>query len=1508
MSIADEADPSRISSSEFHPLPSIQQCHIHDHHQQQQPTEDDSPTADPTIPPVPKPRTIKLSPCGTRKPLPPPRKPLLSSFVNIRPTQVERPPVNVIIDLNNSLWRNIQIQDMEKKVTKDESVMAILPEQPSSSKVQRPRNRRSYDSASECDIESISVQMEDLTSSEADLNPAFASGSFETDRIIGGVDKTMMRMGPEWVVPLQYSNSPIVQELAESGEERPKPPLVNHYASAVTMQVSASKTPPHRRVSLLERIVRSHPIWYLQHLGRPAATHLLKQMEPGNFIVRSSSKPGCMAISVRLPSEHEALTDHYIVQYGTRGNVIRLESSPYSFSSLPLLIEHYCLHPEELQICLCLPYAVLACQTTKELQSLALLGQDFWTSETALMRSPSRTSDMSSTQSTSFMNLDECLPRIAPTLQRSSGYRNNVPKLGKLSKPKKRSSTGRDSGVTGDMPFALQTESRRDVAGNQNDVNSSSPPMKCDRAEESPREAGHISRSERRTQSVRTKSVNPPPVSGSSSTGRRSFLKTLFFGGGGSSNSSQNRRDPINQLAHCQYFVPFEKETVRSSKSAFEIGSPSKVDDWSKKHHANQMSTFKPSYDEVVMSARVCPLPMRRERSDLCASSVMRLARHTERSPGPACTMSTAIKPLQTKVPKRQPLRPPDTACDPKTISNCIDELRRRRLQFTNEKAAEQPSQISSPQISLRQRNNWDSNQQNGDEVPRYTSRASQRDHRMSVPNLSPEPSSVVIQSAKALREKLGRNGDGELSTINEGLITPVIRRKQFNQPSTLTFNVNNDAVHPNSPSAKRASHTDSPSTLVSRGREALEALFAHQQNTSPPNPAPEGLARRFNSERGVRGGREKGSSTTAASKRGSCFFPNKVGLTNWSAINSELKSKQKIAKVRPTLQARVPPSIMTVDAISTKNSEYAQLSEFTSPDGPKPDIKREDDTVSVAGTVFNEPWDSNVWENLLDLASHGDEGISPRSRRLSDTIQEEDSESDRTPAGSTRMHESEDESDDDMWVSMTASSRRVLPSDRVTCKAWENDDISNYGTIDSHLDESYTTGTLRKADRRARTPPHSMHSLPRAVSRYSHQIGSLDDLPLSLPALSPNLNSGRKTSQAESSAAIQTYVERLAEDESTVFGATLKRFIECTVQSEEADPNVVVRNVRQFINGIKNYLVKHGEGDLHGLIDQESSHLNANQILNIDAILEAVLHKLLLKRVKPHLYHVMVKEHSRAGGLQALSSNIAYVKTLSLAELGFADADQLVTPSASVMEQIKNCLRKMQHHYSPLKKLENLLRAISIVLALQTKDDEKESQKIMAADDLVRWLLYILARSSTVGCEVEAWYMWELLPQQMITKGDAAYYLTALFSAIHILKSIDAIKKLAERDEDMVASMDLSRQFCSPSPSCPSDAFVKVAIPDEVAGCIRYATFPGVPQMTTGKLCRVIAHQQGITNPEDHGLYLIVNGYESCLLPHECPDAIRDNLRGTGKPHLFAYKRHDAKIGWPRQVMSTPG
>lgn len=49
-----------------------------------------------------------------------------------------------------------------------------------------------------------------------------------------------------------------------------------------------------------------------------------------------------MALSVRLPNTNGgADIDHYIIETCSN-NYIRLERSPMSFKSLPLLLEHYC--------------------------------------------------------------------------------------------------------------------------------------------------------------------------------------------------------------------------------------------------------------------------------------------------------------------------------------------------------------------------------------------------------------------------------------------------------------------------------------------------------------------------------------------------------------------------------------------------------------------------------------------------------------------------------------------------------------------------------------------------------------------------------------------------------------------------------------------------------------------------------------------------------------------------------------------------------------------------------------------------------------------------------------------------------------------------------------------------------------------------------------------------------------------------------------------------------------
>lgn len=51
--------------------------------------------------------------------------------------------------------------------------------------------------------------------------------------------------------------------------------------SDVSASLSAFSSPLRKNVTLLERIVKTHPIWYLPHFGRAAADHLLRPMEPG---------------------------------------------------------------------------------------------------------------------------------------------------------------------------------------------------------------------------------------------------------------------------------------------------------------------------------------------------------------------------------------------------------------------------------------------------------------------------------------------------------------------------------------------------------------------------------------------------------------------------------------------------------------------------------------------------------------------------------------------------------------------------------------------------------------------------------------------------------------------------------------------------------------------------------------------------------------------------------------------------------------------------------------------------------------------------------------------------------------------------------------------------------------------------------------------------------------------------------------------------------------------------
>lgn len=70
--------------------------------------------------------------------------------------------------------------------------------------------------------------------------------------------------------------------------------------------------------------------------------------------------------------------------------------------------------------------------------------------------------------------------------------------------------------------------------------------------------------------------------------------------------------------------------------------------------------------------------------------------------------------------------------------------------------------------------------------------------------------------------------------------------------------------------------------------------------------------------------------------------------------------------------------------------------------------------------------------------------------------------------------------------------------------------------------------------------------------------------------------------------ASIRSYALHLASDKSTTFAQNIDNFIECTLESKETSPQIIMRNMRQFMSGMKNYLVKHGEREFEKQVERE--------------------------------------------------------------------------------------------------------------------------------------------------------------------------------------------------------------------------------------------------------------------------------------------------------------------------------
>ncbi|XP_053103224.1 ras and Rab interactor 2 isoform X2 [Hemicordylus capensis] len=132
------------------------------------------------------------------------------------------------------------------------------------------------------------------------------------------------------------------------------------------------------KLSILDKLLHTHPVWLQLGLNDTEAVEILQSEPPGTFLVRKSTRMQKKVLSLRLPNDFGSCLKEFAIKESTY--TFSLEGSGISFADLFRLIAFYCISRDVLPFTLKLPHAIATAATEAELEKVAQLGLNFWSS------------------------------------------------------------------------------------------------------------------------------------------------------------------------------------------------------------------------------------------------------------------------------------------------------------------------------------------------------------------------------------------------------------------------------------------------------------------------------------------------------------------------------------------------------------------------------------------------------------------------------------------------------------------------------------------------------------------------------------------------------------------------------------------------------------------------------------------------------------------------------------------------------------------------------------------------------------------------------------------------------------------------------------------------------------------------------------------------------------------------------------------------------------------------
>uniref|UniRef100_A0A671RBU5 Ras and Rab interactor 3-like n=1 Tax=Sinocyclocheilus anshuiensis TaxID=1608454 RepID=A0A671RBU5_9TELE len=161
-------------------------------------------------------------------------------------------------------------------------------------------------------------------------------------------------------------------------QPRPPPPIVPK-PPVPTSPVSKSHKPIPPGISILEKLIKTCPVWLQLGMKQDRAMHILSKEFPGIFLVRRDASQKTMVLAVCLPDQ---LEEPHVKELPIKEekSLLYLEGSVLVFENIFKLIAFYCVSRDILPFPLKLPQVIQKVAKYEDMEVISSLGSEFWNS------------------------------------------------------------------------------------------------------------------------------------------------------------------------------------------------------------------------------------------------------------------------------------------------------------------------------------------------------------------------------------------------------------------------------------------------------------------------------------------------------------------------------------------------------------------------------------------------------------------------------------------------------------------------------------------------------------------------------------------------------------------------------------------------------------------------------------------------------------------------------------------------------------------------------------------------------------------------------------------------------------------------------------------------------------------------------------------------------------------------------------------------------------------------